>query len=369
MTIEQVELRRMRMPLVSPFRTSSAGIDSRDVLVVRVITTEAVGWGECAAMNDPLYSSEYTEGARVVLREHLVPRVLQRPDLLAPEVGPWLAPVKGHRMAKAALETAVLDAELRAAGISLAAFLGATREAVPVGVSVGLTRSVGELVTAVEAYLADGYQRVKLKIEPGWDVGPVAAVRKQFPDLPLQVDANEAYTLADSSRLTDLDEFNLLLIEQPLPADDLAAHAELARRLRTPICLDESIVSARAARRAIELGATAIVNIKPGRVGGFLEARRVHDVCRDQGVPAWCGGMLETGIGRAANLALAALPGFTLPGDISASKRYFARDVTSPFDLLPGSLLAVPTGPGIGVEVNEGVLNEVTTGVEQFNPV
>jgi O-succinylbenzoate synthase len=272
-------------------------------------------------------------------------------------------------MAKAALETAVLDAELRAAGISLAAFLGATREAVPVGVSVGLTRSVGELVTAVEGYLADGYQRVKLKIEPGWDVGPVAAVRKQFPDLPLQVDANEAYTLADSSRLTDLDEFNLLLIEQPLPADDLAAHAELARRLRTPICLDESIVSARAARRAIELGATAIVNIKPGRVGGFLEARRVHDVCRDQGVPAWCGGMLETGIGRAANLALAALPGFTLPGDISASKRYFARDVTSPFDLLPGSLLAVPTGPGIGVEVNEGVLNEVTTGVEQFNPV
>jgi O-succinylbenzoate synthase len=272
-------------------------------------------------------------------------------------------------MAKAALETAVLDAELRAASISLAAYLGATSETVPVGVAVGLTRSVGELITTVEGYLADGYERVKLKIEPGWDIGPVGAVRKRFPDLPLQVDANGAYTLADASRLADLDEFNLLLIEQPLADDDLQGHAELARRLRTPICLDESITSAHAAQRAIELGATAIVNIKPGRVGGYLEAGRVHDVCRERGVPAWCGGMLETGIGRAANLALAALPGFTLPGDISASRRYFARDLTPPLDLLPGSRLAVPTGPGIGVEVNEGVLNEVTTAVEQFSPV
>jgi O-succinylbenzoate synthase len=368
LTIEQVELRRIRLPLVSPFRTSSTGIDSRDVLLVRVITAEAVGWGECAAMNEPLYSPEYTEGAHAVLREHLVPRLLRRPDLGASEVGPCLAPVKGHPMAKSAVETAVLDAELRTAGMSLAVYLGATTEEVPVGVSVGLARSVGELITAVDGYVAEGYQRVKLKIEPGWDVGPVAAVRKQFPDLPLQVDANGAYTLADSSRLADLDEFNLVLIEQPLAADDLTAHAELARRLRTPICLDESITSARAARHAIELGATAIINVKPGRVGGYLEARRVHDVCREHGVPAWCGGMLETGIGRAANLALAALPGFNLPGDLSASRRYFARDITPPFDLLPGGFLAVPMGPGIGVQVSEGVINEVTTAVEEFRP-
>jgi O-succinylbenzoate synthase len=368
LTIEQVELRRIRLPLVSPFRTSASGIESRDVLLVRVITPEAEGWGECAAMNEPLYSPEYTEGAHAVMRQHLVPRLLQQPDLPATEVGRFLAPVKGHLMAKAALESAVLDAELRAAGLPLATYLGGTAEAVVVGVSVGLTRSVGELIRAVEDYLAEGYQRVKLKIEPGWDVGPVAAVRRQFPNLALQVDANEAYTLADSNHLANLDEFNLVLIEQPLPADDLPAHAELARRLRTPICLDESITSARAARQAIEAGATAIVNIKPGRVGGYLEARRVHDVCRESGVPVWCGGMLETGIGRAANLALAALPGFTLPGDISASRRYFARDVTPPFELLPGGQLAVPAGPGIGVEVNEEFLDEVTTEVERLRP-
>jgi O-succinylbenzoate synthase len=333
------------------------------------MTSEVEGWGECAAMNEPMYSPEYTEGAHAVLREHLVPRLLERPGLQAPEVGPCLAPVKGHLMAKAAVEGAVLDAELRAAGLSLATYLGATTEVVPVGVSVGLTGSVGQLITAVEGYVGEGYLRVKLKIEPGWDIGPVAAVRKQFPELALQVDANESYTLGDSSRLADLDDFNLVMIEQPLAADDLAAHAELARRLRTPICLDESITSARAARHAIELGATAIVNIKPGRVGGYLEARQVHDVCREYGVPAWCGGMLETGIGRAANLALAALPGFTLPGDISATRRYFARDVTPLFELLPGGQLAVPSGPGIGVDVNEDVVSEVTTSVERLRPV
>ena len=368
MTIEQVELRRIRLPLVSPFRTSESLLERRDVLLVRVITQETDGWSECAAMNEPFYSAEYTDGAHAVVRDHLVPRLLRRKDLRASEVAGWLAPIKGHSMAKAAVETAVLDAELRADGISLASYLGAVTDTVPVGVSVGLARSVGELITAVEGYVAEGYQRVKLKIEPGWDVGPIAAVRRQFPDLALQVDANEAYTLADASHLADFDEFNLVLIEQPLAADDLAAHAELARRLRTPICLDESITSARATVEAIELGATSIVNIKPGRVGGYLEARRIHDICVVRGVPAWCGGMLETGIGRAANLALAALPGFTLPGDISASGRYFAQDVTPSFDLLPGGHLKVPTGPGIGVEVNQAVLDDVTTKVEQIRP-
>jgi O-succinylbenzoate synthase len=366
--LERIQLRRVTLPLVSPFRTSSGLLESRDVLLVRVVTSDAEGWGECVAMNEPLYSAEYTDGAHAVIRDHLLPRLLGRTELRASDVAGSLAAIKGHRMAKAAIETAVLDAELRADGVSLASYLGAATDAVPVGVSVGIARSVGELIGAVGRYVTDGYQRVKLKIEPGWDVGPVAAVRKQFPDLSLQVDANEAYTMADASHLADLDAFNLVLLEQPLAADELREHAELARRLRTPICLDESITSARAALEAIELGAASIVNIKPGRVGGYIEARRVHDVCVTRDVPAWCGGMLETGIGRAANLALAALPGFTLPGDISASRRYFAEDITPAFELSADGRITVPTGPGIGVEVNQAVLDEVTTMVEEIRP-
>jgi O-succinylbenzoate synthase len=215
----------------------------------------------------------------------------------------------------------------------------------------------------VEAYVAEGYGRVKLKIEPGWDVAPVRAVRERFPDLALQVDANAAYTLADARHLARLDEFDLLLIEQPLPEDEVRAHAVLAARLATPVCLDESIVSARSAADAIAMGACAIVNVKPSRVGGYLEARRIHDVCQANGVPVWCGGMLETGLGRAGNVALAALPGFTLPGDISASDRYYRRDITEPFVLREGRL-RVPTGPGLGVEVDEDVLRGVTTSVD-----
>jgi O-succinylbenzoate synthase len=231
-------------------------------------------------------------------------------------------------------------------------------------VSVGIMDSVPQLLDAVAGYLDDGYVRIKLKIEPGWDVAPVRAVRERFgDDMLLQVDANAAYTLTDAPHLARLDEFGLLLIEQPLPEDQILAHARLAEHLRTPICLDESIVSAQAAADAIALRACGIVNIKPGRVGGYLEARRVHDVCRAHGVPVWCGGMLESGIGRAANVALAALPNFTLPGDTSASERYFARDLTEPFVLRDGRL-EVPAGPGLGVEVDEEYLQSVTTSVE-----
>ena len=243
----------------------------------------------------------------------------------------------------------------------MAGWLGADRELVPSGVAVGMHDSTGALLDAVERYVSDGYQRVKLKIEPGWDVEPVRAVRERFGDaLLLQVDANTAYTLADARQLAKLDPFDLLLIEQPLPEDDMLGHADLAKLIKTPVCLDESIESARDAAAAIRLGAAAIVNIKPGRVGGYLEARRIHDVCVAHGVPVWCGGMLETGIGRAANVALASLPGFTLPGDTSASDRYFTRDVTDPFVLVDGHL-AVPTGPGIGVEPIADVLDELTT--------
>jgi O-succinylbenzoate synthase len=366
MKLREMELRRIRLPLVAPFRTSFGVEHERDILLVRVTTDVAEGWGECVAGAEPLYSSEYADGAHQVIRDHLLPRLAAVPELSAAGVGPALAAVKGHPMAKAALELAMLDAELRAHGIPLAGYLGAVRDKVAAGVSVGIAGSIPELLEVVDGYLADGYARIKLKIEPGWDVEPVRAVRERFGDVLLQVDANAAYTLADAPRLAGLDPFGLLLIEQPLPEDDVRGHAELARRVRTPICLDESITSARAAADAIAIGACSIVNIKAGRVGGFLEARRVHDVCAAHGVPVWCGGMLETGVGRAANLALAALPNFTLPGDTSASDRYWRRElITEPFVLEPRGVVRVPSGPGLGVTVDEQFLAEITTSVER----
>jgi O-succinylbenzoate synthase len=366
MKIEAVELRRIQLDLVAPFQTSFGTETGRDVLLVRVIGPDAEGWGECVALSEPVYSAEYVDGVAAVIRDHLLPRLFALAEPTAPLVGPALADIKGHPMAKAAIEMAILDAELRTAGISFGAYLGAVRPRVPSGVSVGIMASIGALLDAVGGYLEQGYQRVKLKIQPGWDVEPVRAVRQRFGgDLPLQVDANTAYTLADARQLARLDPFDLLLIEQPLPEDDLAGHAALAGRLRTPICLDESITSARATADAIMRGACAVVNIKAGRVGGYLEARRVHDVAAAHGVPVWCGGMLETGLGRAANIALAALPNFTLPGDISASDRYWRTDITTPFRLEDGHL-SVPTGPGLGVAPNPEALAEVTTSSEQI---
>ncbi len=366
MKIEEVELRRVRLQLVAPFQTSFGTETEREVLLVRVSGPDTEGWGECAALSDPVYSPEYVEGAVHVIVHHLLPRLGAAGDPAAHLVAGTLAGVKGHPMAKAALEMAILDAELRAAGTSFASYLGAVRERVPSGVSVGVIGSVNRLLEAVGAYLAQGYLRIKLKIEPGWDVVPVRAVRERFGDeLALQVDANTAYTLADARQLAQLDPFGLLLIEQPLPEDDLAGHAQLARRIRTPICLDESITSARSAANAISRGACSIVNVKAGRVGGYLEARRVHDVCAAHGIPVWCGGMLETGLGRAANLALAALPNFTLPGDNSASDRYWRNDITAPFHLEDGHL-AVPSGPGLGVAPDAGALAEATIWCDRF---
>ncbi|HEY2300105.1 MAG TPA: o-succinylbenzoate synthase [Jatrophihabitans sp.] len=359
-----IELRRIAMPLVAPFRTSFGVETERDVLLVRAVTQDAEGWGECVAMSDPLYSAEYVDGAADVLRRFMIPALAARDRLDANAVAHVLAPIKGHRMAKAALELAVLDAELRAEGRPLARELGAVRDRVACGVSVGIMDSIPQLLDAVDGYLDAGYVRIKLKIEPGWDVAPVRAVRERFgDDVLLQVDANTAYTLADARHLARLDAFDLLLIEQPLDEEDVLGHAELAKVLTTPVCLDESITSAASAAAAIALGACAVVNIKPGRVGGYLEARRIHDVCAAHGIPVWCGGMLETGIGRAANVALAALPAFTLPGDTSASERYFRTDVTAPFVLDDGHL-SVPTGPGIGVTPLPDQLDAVTTSTE-----
>ncbi|MBW0102226.1 o-succinylbenzoate synthase [Pseudonocardia sp. KRD291] len=369
MRLERVSLRRISLPLISPFRTSLGTEHERPALLVQVTTPDAQGWGECVAGADASYSPEYVEGAEDVLRRHLVPALLSAETVTAHAVAPLLGAVKGHRMAKAALEAAVLDAELRTHGMSFAAGLGALAERVPSGVSVGIMDSVPELLDAVAGYLAQGYRRIKLKIEPGWDVAPVQAVRERFgDDLLLQVDANAAYTPADTRHLARLDAFDLLLVEQPLDEEDLIGHAALARVLRTPICLDESVVSARSAAAAIALGACRVVNIKPGRVGGFLEARRIHDICAASGVPVWCGGMLETGLGRAGNVALAALPNFTLPGDVSASDRFYATDITEPFVLRDGHL-DVPTGPGLGVEPLPDVLAGFTTAVEEIRGI
>ena len=363
MKLTGVELRRIAMPLVSPFRTSFGTQTSRDVLLLRVVTDEAEGWGECVAMSDPLYSSEYVDAAADVLTRFLVPAVAASDALDANAVAGLLAPFKGHRMAKAALEMGVLDAELRAAGRSFGRELGAVHERVPCGVSVGIMDSLPELLDAVGGYLDEGYVRIKLKIEPGWDLEPVRAVRERYGDVLLQVDANTAYTLADARHLAQLDPFDLLLIEQPLEEEDVLGHADLARQIRTPVCLDESIVSAQTAAAAISAGACSVINIKPGRVGGYLEAVRIHDLAAAHGLAVWCGGMLETGLGRAANAALGALPGFTLPGDISASDRFYETDITAPLTIAEG-YMDVPTGPGLGVSPIPEILDAVTTSTE-----
>lgn len=368
MKLERVELRRVALPLVTPFRTSFGTQTERDILLVHVIGSEAEGWGECVALVEPVYSAEYVDGAQDVLRRFLLPRLFAAGDVAAHRVADLLGPVQGHRMAKAAVEMAILDAELRSQGRRFADAMGASRDEVDCGVSVGIADSIPQLLDWVGGYLDQGYVRIKLKIEPGWDLEPVAAVRERFGDIPLQVDANAAYRLHDAAHLAKLDAFDLLLIEQPLPEEHVRAHAVLREAVRTPMCLDESIVSAESCVDAILLGAVDIVNIKPGRVGGYLEAKRIHDVCAAHDVPVWCGGMVESGLGRAANVALAAGPNFVLPGDTSASDRFYERDlITEPFVMTEGKL-RVPQGPGLGVEVDRDFLEECTTDTIVLQP-
>jgi o-succinylbenzoate synthase len=363
--IDTVELVRVRLPLVRPFRTSFGVQHERDALLVRVVADGVDGWGECVTTAAPLYSPEYTDGAAHVLEHHLVPMLVRDSrHVTGGDVPARLAGVRGHQMARAALETAVVDAQLRGEGLPLATHLGGVRDRVPAGVSIGIPDGgVEELLDQVARHLAEGYLRIKCKVAPGFDVVPLQAVRARFGDaLPLQVDANAAYDPQDPDHLAaldGLDELGMELLEQPFPPRRLRAHARHAARWRTPVCLDESIEDAADAGDAIAAGATGIVNIKLGRVGGLREAVAVHDVCRAAAIPVWCGGMLETGIGRAANVALASLPGFTMPGDTSASARYFAEDLTEPFELEDGHL-RVPTGPGIGVTPRGSALRDAT---------
>ncbi|MGN8552984.1 UNVERIFIED_CONTAM: o-succinylbenzoate synthase [Microbacterium sp. SLM126] len=358
--LEGFELRVLHLPLVAPFTTSFGTETVREVIVVRALTSDGEGWGEIVTMAAPLYSSEYTQSAWDVALRWLAPALLDRGRLAPEEVASVLAPFVGHRMVKAGLELAVLDAALRSEGRALGEYFGAVRDRVPSGVSVGIQRDPAALVDAVGGYLDEGYARIKIKIKPGRDIADTAAVRDAFGAITLQVDANSAYTLADVDTLAELDRFDLLLIEQPLQEDDLVDHATLARRLRTPVCLDESIVSAKAAADALALGAASVINIKAGRVGGYLEAVAIHDLCRDAAIPVWCGGMLETGIGRAANAALAALPGFTLPGDVSASSRFYARDIVTEPAVLEDGHVRVPTGHGLGIEIDPVALEDFT---------
>jgi len=347
--VTELELRLVGLPLKSPFRTSFGVETEKECVLARVLTEDAEGWGECVAGRDPGYSEEWNESAWLVIRDFLAPALFAAGDVSSDDLDRVLGSVRGNPMAKATVIDAFLDAELRAQGRSLAEYLGADKARVACGVSIGITDTIAELLERVEQYLGDGYRRIKLKIEPGLDVERVGAVRAAHPDILLSVDANAAYTLDDVAVFHALDMFDLLMIEQPLHHDDLIQHAKLQSQIRSDICLDESIRTAADTAAAIELGACRIMNIKQGRVGGIPEARRIHDVARAAGVPVWCGGMLETGIGRATNLALAALPGFTLPGDTSASSRYFTDDITEPFVVDPDGTMGVPTGPGIGV--------------------
>ena len=367
MLIDEIELYHIKMRLKAPFRTSFGEEQDRECILVAAFSEGLIGWGECVASRFPGYSYETVKTAWHTLQDFMVPAVLSAPLAGIQDYVQRVKPVRGHPMAKAGMEMALWDLYSRAAGQPLARFMGGERDRVPVGVSVGIQPSIEQMVQTVLAFRDQGYPRIKIKIMPGRDLEVARAVREAIPGVPLQVDANSAYTLESALIFKQMDDLDLLLIEQPLGEDDLVDHSKLAPQLLTPLCLDESIHSLDHARWALELGACRIINIKPGRVSGLYEASRIHDYCFEQVVPVWCGGMLETGIGRAANVALATLPGFTLPGDISASDRYYEEDVTNEaFVLNSDGTLSVPNGPGLGVTVKNSALERFTLNEESF---
>jgi O-succinylbenzoate synthase len=353
MRIERLHLRLIRLPLVAFFETSFGRVYEKTFILVTLEGEGLQGLGECVADADPYYSSETNTAAWHIIKDFLAPLVLGRSFRDPRHVFPAMARVRGHNMAKAAVEMAAWDLAARRQNVPLSQLLGGTRTAIPSGVSIGIQDSLEQLAAKVETELAAGYRRIKIKIKPGWDVAAVDRIRARFGAIKLMVDANAAYTLGDAAHLAELDRFDLMMIEQPLEYDDIRDHAELQRRLATAVCLDESIHSVRAAEDALAARACRIVNIKPGRLGGHRESIRVHDLCAEQRIPVWHGGMLESGIGRAHNIHLASLPNFTLPGDIAASRRYFSPDLIEPgIDLEADGTVAVPAGPGIGVQVD-----------------
>jgi o-succinylbenzoate synthase len=370
MKLERITLHQIRMPLVHFFETSFSRTYSRDIILVEVAGDGVTGWGEVTAGENPFYNEEWTGSAWMILRDYVAPRVLGK-DLKSPEdVYPLTAHIRGHNMARGAVETATWDLFARAAGVPLWKQIGAgARREIPCGVSIGIQDSVEQLLDKIAHELADGYQRIKMKIKPGWDIEVVGRVRERFPDIKLMADANSAYTLADIDRLRQLDRFYLMMIEQPLAHDDIIDHAALQSKLETPICLDECIRTAHHAEQAIQLRACGIINIKLGRVGGFREAKRVHDVAQAAGIPVWCGGMLEAGIGRAHNIALASLPNFVLPGDVSASKRYWKQDIIQPaVETTPRGTIELRDEPGFGYALDREYIKSITVREEVCEP-
>ncbi len=362
MLIHSIELREIRLPLIHFFETSFGRTTERRIVLARVLDRAgAEGWGECTAGEGPFYSDEWTETAWFTLREFLAPMVVGREIENAAGVSDVLKPVRGHRMAKAAIETACWDLEAKRAGVPLWKHLGGVQAEIPCGVSIGIQESPEALLDKIEKELACGYQRIKIKIKPGWDVGIVRRVRERFPSIQLMGDANSAYSLADTSLFKALDDFNLMMIEQPLAYDDMFDHAELQKQIKTPVCLDESIKTTADADNAIRVGACQIINVKLGRVGGHKQAREVERIAREKKIPVWCGGMLESGIGRAHNIAMATLAGFTLPGDVSASARYWEEDIIEPAVSVSSlGTIAAPAKPGIGFEVNLKRIDHLT---------
>jgi len=351
--IERLQLRLLRLPLVHFFETSFERAYSRTFILATVTADGVEGFGECVADQNPFYSSETATTAWHVIKDFVAPVVLGRSFGEAREVFPALRAIRGHNMAKAAVEMAIWDAEARQRGVGLSRLLGGTRTCIESGVSIGIQDSFDQLADKIAVELAAGYRRIKIKIKPGWDIEAARMVRSRFGDIPLMVDANAAYTLADAQHLSELDAFDLMMIEQPLDYDDIGDHARLQRTLRTPICLDESIHTPKIATEAIASGACRIINIKPGRLGGHAESIRVHDIAAANGIPVWHGGMLESGIGRAHNIHLSSLPNFTLPGDIAASRRYYAPDlIEPPIDVTSEGTVPVPAGPGLGVHID-----------------
>ena len=365
MRIRKITLREVHLDLIAPFQTSFGTTSHRRILLVEAHTGDATGWGESTAGEDPFYSYETVETAWHVIRDYLWPILRGREFGSASEIWELFAPVRGHNMAKGGLETAIWDAEAKLKDTPLWKLLGGSREEIPCGVSIGIQPNTDTLVAKVEKELAAGYQRIKIKVKPGWDLEPVKILRERFPRIRLMADANSAYRLEDAPLLKQLDAFYLIMIEQPLGWDDIYSHAKLQKQLDTPICLDECIHDESHARAAVELGACRIINIKLGRVGGHTSARLVHDFCQSKSVPVWCGGMLESGIGRAHNIAMSTLANFTLPGDVSASRRYWHEDIITPeVEVSRQGTIRVPSAPGIGYAPRLDRMDALTRRIE-----
>ncbi|WP_144509638.1 o-succinylbenzoate synthase [Bacillus sp. FJAT-22090] len=366
MLIKEINIRKMNMTMKSPFATSFGTFQDKEFLLLEV-TDELgnTGWGESTAFHSPWYNEETLETNLHMIRDFLIPLVLDREITHPDEVNELFAPLRKNNMAKAAVEGAIWDLYAKRNKLTLAEALGGSAKEIEVGISIGIQKSTEDLIELVRGYVAEGYKRMKVKIKPGFDVHVIQALREAFPNVPLMADANSAYTLEDIEVLKQLDEFNLTMIEQPLASDDIIDHAKLQKELKTPICLDESIHSLEDARKAIELGSTKIINIKIGRVGGLTESKKIHDFCMEHDIPVWCGGMLESGIGRAHNVALTTLPNFILPGDTAGSSRYWEEDVITPEVVAEDGYIQVPTGYGIGYEPNIEVMNRYT--VDQFH--